>query len=230
MKQGVKEIEHLADPTQGEVRIGTIEPVSPVLSEIICRMTRHYPRITLRCRGRRYGHAGPQAARHSAALDVVLTRWNTLTQGAERSGGQDPLYVDARHHGGQEPSPGQRQAAASMPDLTQERWALSRSRTRFSGASSSDLFQRRKLPLPRNTVTTTSIFMRLNLMANGHFLSVLPTTILRHPSNTAWLRALKVDLGDSTGPIATITIKGRRSGGALKLFLEASRGSARLES
>jgi hypothetical protein len=62
--------------------------------------------------------------------------------------------------------------------------------------------------------------MRLNLMANGHFLSVLPTTILRHPSNTAWLRALKVDLGDSTGPIATITIKGRRSVGALKLFHE----------
>ncbi len=109
-----------------------------------------------------------------------------------------------------------------LPDLTQERWALSTSGP-FFGRIVVDLFQRRKLPLPRNTVTTTSIFMRLNLMANGHFLSVLPTTILRHPSNTAWLRALKVDLGDSTGPIATITIKGRRSGGALKLFLEASR-------
>src|SRR5436305_12447956 len=35
VQQGIKEIEHLADPTQGEVRIGTIEPVSAVLSDII---------------------------------------------------------------------------------------------------------------------------------------------------------------------------------------------------
>jgi hypothetical protein len=65
--------------------------------------------------------------------------------------------------------------------------------------------------------------MRLNLMANGRFLSVLPSTLLRHPSNKAWLRALKVDLGDSTGPISAITIRDRRSSGAVKLFLEVSR-------
>src|SRR5947209_2720676 len=46
VKQGIRELEHLTDPTKGEVRIGTIEPVSPVLSDIICRLTRRYPRIT----------------------------------------------------------------------------------------------------------------------------------------------------------------------------------------
>src|SRR5215212_10732070 len=46
MKQGVEEIKHLNDPTQGEVRIGTIEPCSAVLSEIISQLTQRYPRIT----------------------------------------------------------------------------------------------------------------------------------------------------------------------------------------
>jgi len=64
--------------------------------------------------------------------------------------------------------------------------------------------------------------MRLNLMANDRFLSVLPTTLLRQRSNRAWLRALEIDLGDSSGQIAVITIKDRRCSGAVKLFRECS--------
>jgi hypothetical protein len=51
---------------------------------------------------------------------------------------------------------------------------------------------------------------------------VLPTTILRHRGNSAWLRALDVDLNEA-GPIAAITLKKRRPPAALKLFLETSR-------
>src|SRR5581483_1235321 len=46
VKHGIAELAHLSDPTQGEVRIGAIEPYAGVLTEIICRMTRRYPRIT----------------------------------------------------------------------------------------------------------------------------------------------------------------------------------------
>jgi DNA-binding transcriptional LysR family regulator len=85
-----------------------------------------------------------------------------------------------------------------------------------------DLFRRRKLPLPPAVVTTISIHMRLNLLASGRFLTVLPAQMLRHPSNKAWLRALDVNLSDSTQPIALITLKRRRSGGAVRLFEQSS--------
>ena len=65
--------------------------------------------------------------------------------------------------------------------------------------------------------------MRLGLLASGRFLTVLPRTMLRQRSNSAWLRALDIDLSDSAGPIALITLKRRRSGSPLKLFEEASR-------
>ena len=71
-------------------------------------------------------------------------------------------------------------------------------------------------------MTTISIYMRLNLLANGGFLTVLPTPMLRQRSSRAWLRALDVDLGDNFVP-ALITVKKRRSAGAVKLFQEASR-------
>ena len=78
MKQGIKEIEHLTDPTQGEVRIGVIEPVAAVLSEIIRRLTRRYPRITYHVT---VGDTDMLAGKlRDRALDVVLTRWNALTQ------------------------------------------------------------------------------------------------------------------------------------------------------
>jgi hypothetical protein len=75
------------------------------------------------------------------------------------------------------------------------------------------------LHLFRNTLAvmtdkthTLSDDIRLGLLASGRFLTVLPTTMLRQRSNRAWLRALDVDLSDSAGPIALITLKRRRSG------------------
>jgi DNA-binding transcriptional LysR family regulator len=154
------------------------------------------------------------------ALDVVLTRWNALTQADDLAA--EMLYrstlavmADKRH-------PMAARSRPTLRDLMQEPWTLSPPDT-FLGRVVADLFEHRRLSLPRNTVTTTSIFMRLNLMASGRFLSILPTTLLRHRSNQAWLRALRVDLGDSSGPIAAITIKDRRSNGAVRLFRETSR-------
>jgi DNA-binding transcriptional LysR family regulator len=222
VKQGIKEIEHLADPTQGEVRIGTIEPVSPVLSDIICRLARRHPRITYDVT---VGDTDMLVRRlRERTLDVVLTRWNALTQADDLAA--ETLYTSTLAIMADKSHPLASARRLILPDLMRERWALSPPDS-FFGRIVVDLFQRRKLPLPRNTVTTTSIFMRLNLMATGHFLSVLPTTILRHRSNKAWLRALKVDLGDSTGPIAAITVKGRRSAGAVRLFQETSRAVCR---
>jgi hypothetical protein len=65
--------------------------------------------------------------------------------------------------------------------------------------------------------------MRLNLLANGGFLTVLPSQMLRQRSNRAWLRALDVDLGDSLLAGALITVKKRRNAGAVKLFQQTSR-------
>src|SRR5205814_8221534 len=46
VRQGVLDIEHMSDPTRGEVRIGTIEPFTGVVAEIISQLVRRYPRIS----------------------------------------------------------------------------------------------------------------------------------------------------------------------------------------
>jgi DNA-binding transcriptional LysR family regulator len=46
LRQGINEIEFLADPTTGELRIGTTEPmVAGILPAILDRLSRQHPRI-----------------------------------------------------------------------------------------------------------------------------------------------------------------------------------------
>ena len=218
MNQGIKEIAHLADPTQGEVRIGTIEPGAAVLSEIICRLTRRYPRITYQVT---VGDTDMLARRlRERALDLMLTRWNALSQADDLAA--ENLYQSTLVVTADKSHPLMARKRLILTDLMEEQWTLPSPDT-FLGRVVAELFDRKKLPLPRSVVTTTSTLMRLNLMASGRFLSVLPTTVLRHRSHKAWLRKLNVDLGDSSAPIAAITIKDRRSAGAVKLFLRESR-------
>lgn len=65
--------------------------------------------------------------------------------------------------------------------------------------------------------------MRLTLLASGRYLTMLPVSMLRHPSDRAWLRALPVKFQDSPGSVASITLKRRRAPGAVELFQRASR-------
>ena len=49
LRQGIKEIEYLADPTTGELRIGCTEAMTAgFVSDVIDRLTRQYPRLVLR--------------------------------------------------------------------------------------------------------------------------------------------------------------------------------------
>ena len=107
-----------------------------------------------------------------------------------------------------------------LADLMTERWTLAPADS-FPGWVVADLFARNRLTLPAAAVTTTSIYLRLNLLASSRLVSVLPLELLRHPSNRAWLRALNVDLADSPAPIALISLKNRPCVGAARLFQNA---------
>jgi DNA-binding transcriptional LysR family regulator len=222
VKQGIKDIEHLSDPTQGEIRIGSIEPVAAVLSDIINQLTRRYPRITYQVT---VGDTDMLAGKlRDRALDVVFTRWNALTQADDLVA--ETLYKSTLAVMADKNHPMASRQQLTLPDLMREHWALAPPDT-FLGRVVADLFERKKQPLPSSVVTTTSTLMRLNLISSGQFLSIFPTTMLRHRSYKPWLRAIKVDLGDGGAPISAMTIKGRRSSGAFKLFLDASRAACR---
>jgi DNA-binding transcriptional LysR family regulator len=219
--QGMKEIEHRSDPTQGLIRIGTTEPLTVMVGAVISRLCRKYPRIAY--------HVsiadGASLLRElrERTLDIVVVRGSGKSAAddlAEETLYKAPLAVMAdKSH----PIVGQRRL--KLEDLMNERWTLSPPDS-YLGVMVADVFRRRNLELPSATVTSLSISMRLTLLASGRFLTVLPVETLRHPAYKAWLRQAPVDLRDSARPIASVTLKKRGVSGAVRLFQQASRESA----
>ena len=72
--------------------------------------------------------------------------------------------------------------------------------------------------MPRTVVTSLSIQLRLDLMQTGRFITVYSGAMMAHPTRTFPFKSLPVDFGDAAGPMAAITLKGRRAPGALKLL------------
>jgi DNA-binding transcriptional LysR family regulator len=220
--QGMKEIEQRSDPTQGRIRIGTTEPLTVFVADIINRLCRKYPGITYHVRIA--DGASLLRELRERALDIVVVRGSAESAAddlAEETLYNAPLAVmaDKRH-----PLVGRRRL--ELKDLMNERWALSPPDS-YLGVMVVDIFRRRDLELPSAAVTSISIFMRLTMLASGRFLTILPIEMLRHPTEKAWLRQVAVDLRDSARPVASITLKKRRVSGAVRLFQQTSRESAR---
>jgi DNA-binding transcriptional LysR family regulator len=218
LREGVRDIQKLSDPTRGEIRIGTTEPITGFLSEVISHMSQTYPCIT-------YQVAVSDTTSlvrdlRERALDIVISRWTAEAVADDLTADilfKAPLAVLAdRRHSLVE------RKRLSLADTMQEAWTLSPPDS-FLGRVVVDVFRRRKLELPATVVTTLSIHMRLNLLASGRFLTMLPLRMVRQRANKAWLRALNIDFPDSAGPIALITVSKRGVSGTLKLFQKACR-------
>ena len=222
LREGIKDIESASDPTRGEVRIGTTEPITGFVAEVIGKLSQSYPRIT-------YQVSVSDTTTlvrdlRERALDIVITRWTADAVADDLAAEvllKAPLAVlaDRRH-------PLLKRKKLSLADTMGEAWTLSPPDS-FLGRVVVDVFRRRKLSLPPAIVTTLSVHMRLNLLASGRYLTMLPARMVRQRANHAWLRALDIDLPESSGPIASITVKKRSIGGALKLFQQACRDADR---
>jgi len=222
LREGMKDIERVSDPSRGEVRIGTTEPITGFVAEVISKLSQAYPRVTYQVSVSDTTTLVREL--RERALDVVITRWTADAVADDLAAEillKAPLAVLAdRHH------PLLKRKNLSLADTMGEAWTLSPPDS-FLGRVVVDVFQRQKLSLPPAIVTTLSVHMRLNLLASGRFLTMLPERMVRQRANRAWLRALDIDLPESRGPIASITVKKRNVGGVLKLFQQACRDADR---
>jgi DNA-binding transcriptional LysR family regulator len=217
VRQGISDVENVSDPARGTVRIGTTEPVSGIVSAVISRLALQYPGLSYEVKisdlDTLIGEL--RERRH----DVLVSRLDTPRLAEDLT--VQPLFKSPLAVLASKGHPLLVRKKLELGDLMEQQWTLSPPDS-FLGRTVVDLFRRRKLPVPSAVVTTISIHMRLNLLASGRFLTMLPSQMLQHSSNRTWLRALDVDLSDSSQPIALIKLKRRRSGAATRLFERAS--------
>jgi len=219
LRQGVKDIEFLRDPTIGEVRIGSAEPLaSTLVTRVIERLARQHARITFDV-----VHDDPVSLlRHldDRRVDLVLARM--FGTSVEEHMNAEILYDDRIAIVAGARNPWTRRRKVELADLVDEPWVLPLLDSPMSSAVL-EAFRAGGLGPPNATVIARSLSTRNSLLATGHFLSVHPATAVKLSRNYPAIKALAVELPTTHGATGIITLKGRALSPVAQLFIACAR-------
>lgn len=224
LRQGVKEIEFLTQPTAGEVHIGALAAMlAGLLPTAISEMRLKNSRIAI--------HATPMLTSpqlydhlHDRAVDFILGRIIRVPPHKDLHTEilfDEPLFVAC---GEKSAWAGRRKIA--MADLMDEPWVLPQPNTEV-GDLIADVFHSDGLDTPNSAVVCSSIEMTWSLLATGQFLAVLPLSLLRFGVQRDAVKTLPVKLAVSAKPVGIVTLKNRTLSPAAELFIDCIRDVAR---
>src|SRR5262245_34597586 len=223
LRQGVKDIEFLADPTAGEVRIGSTAPLAAsFVSTIIDRLHRRYPRMVFHVVN---GNA-PELRRdlEERNLDLVILR--KYGSAVEEQLSFEVLYDNPYYVAAGVKSPWTRRRHVELAELINELWVLPPPGTRF-GTLARDIFGAKELPFPRAAVISYGLEMTINLLGTGRYLAIHPESVFTFPAKHPFVRKLPVELPVVSGPIGIFVLKNRARNPAAQLFIDCAREVAK---
>jgi DNA-binding transcriptional LysR family regulator len=223
LKQGVKEIEFLADPTTGELRIGASEPVAAaIVSVVIERLSQQYPRLVFHLLpGYTTDLYRDLIERH---VELLITR--TFEPAVDERLNIEVLYDDAPVVVVGAKNKWLRRRGIALADLVNEPWIMPPLDTP-NGARHADAFRLAGLEMPRATVFTFSLPMREALVCAGRFITTVPGFLMRSPLKHPSLRELPVELPGTRNPISIVTLKNRALSPVAELFIDRVREVAK---
>ncbi len=218
LRQSLKDIEFLSDPTTGEIRIGSTDPVSVALvSPCIDRLSRRYPRMSF------HVVAGDTAGLYREVMErnVELAVCRMIGPLPDDLAA-DVLFHDALAVLTSARNPLTRRRKLTLAELVNEPWVQLPEDSLF-GSMVAEIFRANGHEPPRPTVVTHSEYLKNDFLAKGRFLTVLPSFMLKVPGWYPRLRALPVALPNTRAPIGLITLKGRTLTPLAQLFIDKIR-------
>jgi DNA-binding transcriptional LysR family regulator len=218
LRQGVQDIASLSDPTVGEIRMGGSEhTISAVYSPVIRQLSEQYPRMSFHVVvGDLKTLSRELDARH---IDFLVSRLYTAPP-QEHSVEvlfEDPLVVVTGPN-----NPLARRRKVAFAELLDEQWTLQPQENNF-GAFAIDAFRAAGHAPPRITVATTSSNLRSDMLATGHYLSMVPRYWVMLPRRHPLFRVVPVEFPHTRLDVGIITLKDRSLSRATKLFLDRVR-------
>ena len=222
LKQAVKHIEFLMDPTAGEVRIGaSIAMSAGFIAAVTDRLSRSHPKITFQVLSA--DTATTYRALQDRKVDLVIV--HILSPFADDHMNAEILFHEPHVVLAAASNPLTRRRKLELADLIGEPWTLPPPESLFGGVIL-EAFRSSVLDMPR-TVVTASLPMRFAMLATGRFVTMAPASIARLPTKNAALRALAIDLPTSIRPAAVVTLKKRALSPVAELFVNCAREVAK---
>jgi DNA-binding transcriptional LysR family regulator len=220
LRQGVRDIECLADPTAGQVRIGCAESfMAGLVPAIIEELSSHYPKIVAHVEFAQHATTDFRELRERN-VDFVLGRVSEPFPHDDLS--VENLYEEEYLVVTSSRSPWARRRKVALAELINEPWIHMPPDAVISSLVA-DAFRRQGLGVPQEKVTSLSMHLRTHLLANGKFLTIMPNTMYRYNAERWSLKALPIDLGIRARQVAIVTLKHRTLSPVVQIFLDQAR-------
>jgi DNA-binding transcriptional LysR family regulator len=221
IKQAIRDIEFLANPNVGEVRIGCPESTTAaVLAPVIEQLFRRYPGV-VPIVGEVATPSLDFSELRTRKVDLIVARLSSpVVQGQllDDMNVQILFDDDVVVAAGAQSRWGRRRKI-DLADLVDEPWILTEPNT-WNYAIVAEAFGARGLKMPKISLMTLSVHLRTNLLANGGFITVFPRSVMNLYAQRFSLKVLPVNFPARPWPVAVVTLKGRTPNPVVELFIE----------
>ena len=223
LRQSVKDIEFLADPTAGEIRVGgTIPLVAGLVPAVVERLVRQHPRVVIDVTEGDFGVL--ERALRNREIDLFIGR--APAGMADEDLASEVVFGDRLVVVAGSRSKWARARKVGLSDLRNERWVLPSPGTVGGAMVNEALAAMGETPF-RASVTTSSMAMMIHLLTTGGFLGVLPASTAIMGAKHQSLKALRVSWPNRPSPTVITTLKARTLNPAVALFIECARAVAK---
>ncbi len=221
LKQSVRDVEFLSDPTSGEVRLRCHDTVAAtILPDIIRRFSAKYPGVVTQIDSVASATTALPALRNREC-DIIIGRVHAPIGDEDLNVEilfDDHLVIVAGQHNRLV-----RRRKIDLAELIDEPWILQAPHT-WNYLGLQEAFQARALPMPKASLVTLSTPLIFEFLTNGPYITAYPRSVALHRS----LKVLPVDLPVRPWPLAIVVLKNRTLSPVVERFMESVREVAKL--
>jgi DNA-binding transcriptional LysR family regulator len=223
LRQGVKDIEVLSDPTVGEVRIGCPEAIAAgLLPAAVDRFLRRYPRVVVSVKAA--DDLAPEfRPLRERVVDLVVGRGPKEHRDDDLAA--EILYQDSVFVATSSKSPWARRRTIALADLMDHPWLLFPENS-WIGMRVNEAFRRSSVSPPRSVVQAYSVHFCINMLATNRYLASLAGSVLRFNALRFGLKVLPINLPAQRWPVAMVTMKNRTISPVVQEFMTDIRAVA----
>jgi DNA-binding transcriptional LysR family regulator len=224
LRQSLKQLRYMSDPSAGEIRIGCVQPLAiGFTSALIERVGQRYPGLRFHVEEADTTVLKQRELRGRKA-DLILVR--SVIPCPEPDMQAEALFNDPLRVVVGTASPWVRRRVVHLSDLAGERWAIP-PYDGVVGALIREAFAGSGVELPDPAVTTYSIPTNVNLLRAGRYISIMPNSLIHLRGRAFGLKALPILLPHRPSTMAILTLKNRTLSPVANLFIKAARELAK---
>lgn len=218
LRQGVKSIEFLTDPTVGEIRVaGNEHIIAGLIATVFGRLRGQYPGIAIDVTSVIMSEQHRELRERK--VDLVVGR---ISPSKEEDIHSEVLFHDGIVVVAGLQSRWSRRRKVDLSELAGEPWVFPQPQSPFN-APIADLFRARGLPFPPRGLARGSVNLLCALVARGPFLGLFPRSLLHFGTNLPPLKVLPLQLPIRPLPVGIMMLKNRTISPIARLFIDYAR-------